>query len=121
MRWLKAFHEQGHLAELMAAWILRMKGYRILQCRYKTPLGEIDLIAARGKTLIAVEVKYRSTLDHASEAITQKQRKRIENALLLYLKKLSWQPKYIRFDAILFAPYKWPRHIRNAWIQDYKN
>jgi putative endonuclease len=114
--WLKTYHAQGHLAEALAAWALRLKGYRILKRRYKTSLGEIDLIAARGWTLVAVEVKYRSSLDQAKEAITQKQRKRIEMALSLYLRHLTWAPKNIRFDAILLIPYKWPKHIVSAWI-----
>jgi putative endonuclease len=116
--WLKTYHAQGHLSETIAAWVLRLKGYRILKRRYKTPLGEIDLIVARGRTLVAVEVKYRATLDQASEAITLKQRRRIEKALTLYLRNLRHQPSQIRFDAILFSPYKWPKHLQNAWHAD---
>ena len=114
-KWLKKYHAQGHLAERMAALALRFKGYRILKRRYKTQLGEIDLIAARGNTLIAVEVKYRATAGQASEAITPLQRRRIERALLLYLRTLRWTPENIRFDAVLVSPYKWPRHLANAW------
>jgi len=116
IHWLKTYHAQGHLAENLAAWVLRLKGYRILKRRYKTPLGEIDIIAARGKTLVAVEVKYRPSFDQAGEAITFKQRKRIEMALSLYLRHLRWKPENIRFDAILLIPYKWPRHIVGAWV-----
>ena len=114
--WLKRFHKQGHLAEFLAAWMLRLKGYRILKRRYKTPVGEIDLIAARGWTLVAVEVKYRASFLNAGEAITPKQRKRIEMALSLYLRHLRWTPDNIRFDAVLLIPYKWPKHIANAWL-----
>lgn len=113
---LKTYHKQGHLAESLAVWALRLKGYRILKRRYKTPLGEIDLIAARGRTLVAVEVKYRPTLDQAKEAVTSKQRKRIERALSLYIRHLRWVPQNIRFDAVLLIPYKWPKHIVNAWF-----
>lgn len=113
--WLKTYHLQGHLAETAAAWTLRLKGYRILCRRYKTPVGEIDLIAARGWTLVAVEVKYRATYLLAGEAISSKQRKRIEMALMLYLRRLRWTPKKIRFDAVYLIPYKWPRHIVSAW------
>lgn len=114
--WLKTYHTQGHLAEALAAWILRLKGYRILKRRYKTPLGEIDIIAARRWTLVAVEVKYRASIDQAREAIVPKQRQRIEMALSLYLRHLRWTPDNIRFDAILLIPYKWPRHIVGAWV-----
>lgn len=114
--WLKTYHAQGHLAELIAALMLQFKGYQILQRRYKTPLGEVDLIACRGKTLVAVEVKFRANLLHAGEAISLKQRKRIEMALSLYLKHLTWTPQNIRFDAIYLIPYKWPKHIVSAWF-----
>lgn len=114
--WLKKMHHQGYLAEFLAAMTLRLKGYRILEYRYKTPLGEIDLLAIKKGTLIAVEVKYRSTLEQASQAITSRQQKRIENALMFYLKTLKRQPRNIRFDAVLLIPYKWPKHIISAWI-----
>lgn len=113
--WVINYHAQGHLAEFLAAWALRLKGYRILRRRYKTPLGEIDLIAARGKTLVAVEVKYRSCYTQAVEAITAHQQRRIERALACYLQRLQWTPENIRFDAILLSPYKWPRHLVSAW------
>jgi len=117
--WLKTYHEQGHLAETIAAWMLRLKGYRILKRRFKTPVGEIDLIAARGWTLVAVEVKYRGSFLNAGEAITPKQRKRIEMALSLYLRNLRWVPHNIRFDAVYLIPYKWPKHIVSAWFADH--
>jgi len=113
---LKTYHAQGHLAEFLAACLLRLKGYRILKRRYKTPVGEIDLIAARGWTLVAVEVKYRPTHLLAGEAITIKQQKRIEMALSLYLRNLRWVPRNIRFDAVYLIPYKWPKHIVSAWF-----
>ena len=107
------------MAETLAAWLLRLKGYRILKHRFKTPVGEIDLIAVRGRTLVAVEVKYRTSFLNAGEAITLKQRKRIEMALSLYLRNLRWVPENIRFDAVYLIPYKWPKHIVNAWIVEY--
>ncbi len=115
-QWLRTYRLQGHLAEFVAAWMLRIKGYRILQKRYRTPVGEIDLIAVRGRTLVAIEVKQRNCFLKAGEAITIKQRKRIEMALLLYMRNLRWVPENIRFDAIYLIPYKWPKHIVNAWI-----
>jgi putative endonuclease len=115
-QWMRTYRLQGHLAELIAAWLLRMKGYHILQNRYKTPVGEVDLIVRRGRTLVAVEVKNRATFLNAGEAITPKQRKRIEMALSLYVRDLRWSPKNIRFDAIYLIPYKWPKHIKNAWF-----
>ncbi|MBM3469037.1 MAG: YraN family protein [Alphaproteobacteria bacterium] len=114
--WLETYHRQGYLAEFLAAWTLRLKGYRILKYRYKTAVGEIDLIASRGSTLVAVEVKYRLNLQQALEAISFRQQKRIEMALSLYLRHLPWTPENIRFDPVLLIPYKWPKHIMNAWF-----
>jgi putative endonuclease len=114
--WLGSNYRQGHFAEGVAACLLRCKGYKILKRRYKTPVGEIDILARRGYTLVAVEVKQRSSFLNAGESITLKQRKRIEMALSLYLRNLNWVPKNIRFDAIYLIPYKWPKHIISAWI-----
>ena len=74
----------GHLAEHAAAWLLRFKGYRIIARRERTPHGEIDLIAARGRVIAFVEVKARSSHDEALEAITPRQAKRIVVDLLTH-------------------------------------
>lgn len=115
---IKNTYKRGLLAEYGAAWLLRLKGYSILEQRFKTYGGEIDLIAKRGKTLIAVEVKYRDTLMLAAESITRNQRRRIVRALELYRHQTRCRVENIRFDAILFSPYKWPMHIQNAWQAD---
>lgn len=114
--WLRSHYRQGRFAENMAACLLICKGYKILKQRFKTPVGEIDIIVRRGSTLVAVEVKQRSSFLNAGESITFKQRKRIEMALSLYLRNLNWVPDNIRFDAIYLIPYKWPKHIISAWI-----
>ena len=98
-----------------AAWLIA-HGYRILARRWKSPLGEIDIIAARRYTLIFVEVKARANLDDAAEAVTQRQKQRIAAAAEIWL---SQNPDYadfnMRFDAILVAPGKFPRHIPAAF------
>lgn len=114
----KNTYKRGLLAERAAAWLLRLKGYTILERRFKTYVGEIDLIAKRGRTLIAVEVKYRETLALAAESITPSQRRRIVRALGSFCQHTRFRVENIRFDAILFSPYKWPMHIQNAWQAD---
>ena len=106
---------KGKRGEWIAALYLRLKGYRILEKRYKTPVGEIDLIACKGKTMIAVEVKTRDTLEKAFLALTPFQQKRIERTLLFYLtgKTLDLD---LRFDLVLISSWRWPRHIQGAWI-----
>jgi putative endonuclease len=110
----KRAYLKGRRSEWLAALFLRCKGYEILKTRFKTPVGEIDLLARQGKTLIAVEVKSRSSLERAIFSITPRQQRRIERALLYYLcrHKVQWS---LRFDVILMAPWKWPYHIKGAW------
>lgn len=111
----KRAYLKGQQAEQIAAFYLRLKGYKILENRFKTPGGEIDLVASKGKTLVAIEVKRRATLEEASMALTSFQQQRIQRALLYYLRRTS-SPLDLRFDVILISPWKWPCHIRGAWV-----
>jgi putative endonuclease len=98
-----------------AAWLIA-HGYRILARRWKSPLGEIDIIAARRYTLIFVEVKARATLDDAAEAVTERQKRRIAAAAEIWLANNPVPAiRDMRFDAILVAPGKLPRHIPSAF------
>ena len=76
----KKTHDRGIMAEGAAELFLRAKGFQILARRYKTPVGEIDLIALDDQYLVFIEVKARPTLDDAMYAITQKMRERIQAA-----------------------------------------
>ena len=58
----------GRLAESAAAALLRLKGFRILARGYKVPVGEIDIVARRGRLVLFVEVKARPSADAANEA-----------------------------------------------------
>lgn len=114
-RKIKAY-ENGMRAEKIAAIMLRLKGYRILATRYKTPVGEIDLIAKRGRTLAIIEVKTRGDALSAMEAVTPKNQGRVTQAAQYYL---SRNPALaacdIRFDVIVMGwPFFW-RHLDNAW------
>ena len=112
-----AFGLQG---EALAAWCLRLKGYRVLARRSRHHVGEIDLIARRGSVLAFVEVKARVDAGAAIEAITHNQRRRIERAALAYMARTAavaaCQP---RFDVVLVSGRGlgrfWPRHIADAW------
>jgi len=98
-----------------AAWLIA-HGYRILARRWKSPLGEIDIIAARRHTLIFVEVKARANLDDAAEAVTERQKQRIVAAAEVWLAANPMPAiRDMRFDAILVAPGKLPRHIKAAF------
>ncbi|MCH8863119.1 MAG: YraN family protein [Proteobacteria bacterium] len=107
---------RGRLAERMALALLRLKGYRILEQRYKTPVGEIDIIAQRKDALIFIEVKARRRMRDAIESIGARQRQRITRAAEAYLARHPAQAgKTCRFDAILVAPGRLPRHMIDAW------
>lgn len=108
-------YKRGLIAEAIAKIWLQLKGYRILEHRYRNHHGEIDLIVRKGQRLIAIEIKLRQTLQLAAESISGQQRLRIERTLMAYLTRLSWQPKEIRFDVILLAPSAFPKHLKNAW------
>lgn len=109
-------HARGLVAEGIAAWLLRLKGYRVLATRYRTPLGEIDIVARRGKVLAFVEVKARPSLGAGLEAITDEGYRRIEAAADLYLAK---HPQFsdftLRFDLMVVRPRRWPHHVENAF------
>ena len=111
----KRAYLKGQWSEKIAALYLRLKGYSILEHRFKTPVGEIDLLAQKGKTLVAIEVKSRKTLEEAHMALTTFQQRRIERTLLYYLARKS-SPLDLRFDVVLISPWKWPCHIQGAWM-----
>ncbi|MGC1466445.1 MAG: YraN family protein [Pseudolabrys sp.] len=106
----------GISAESRAAAFLVAKGFRIKARRWRSPLGEIDIVARRRHLLIFVEVKARATLDDAAESVTPRQRTRIAAAAELWLAQYPDATiQDIRFDAMLVAPGKLPRHIQGAF------
>jgi putative endonuclease len=106
----------GLSAESRAAMLLIAKGYRIAARRWKTPFGEIDIVARRGRALVFVEVKAREYAEEAAEAVTERTRRRIIAAAELWL---AHHPddvqREIRFDVMLVAPGRMPQHIANAF------
>lgn len=107
---------KGRWAESLAALLLRTKGYSILARRYRAPVGEIDLIARRGRRLTFVEVKIRRTLDEGAWAVTPHQQMRIARAGEAWLaRRPELASLDIGFDVILIAPRAWPRHLRDAF------
>jgi putative endonuclease len=106
----------GLSAESRAAAFLIAKGYRILARRFRTPVGEVDIVARRRKVLVFVEVKARNRFDDAAEAVTDRSKLRIVAAAEAWL---AQHPEDVssemRFDAMLVAPGKMPRHIMAAF------
>ena len=109
-------HATGLAAENFAALLLRLKGYRILARRYKTPVGEIDLIARRGRTIAFVEVKARQTMDEALAAVTPAMQARITRAAGYFLAgNPALAQLTLRFDLMAVRPPFYCRHLDNAW------
>ncbi len=107
---------RGQRAEALAAWWLRLKGYRILVRGFRVAAGEIDLIARRGRLLALVEVKTRPSLEEAGAAILPRQRERIARAAEIFLQRHPGLAGLeLRFDVVLLAPRRRPRHLANAW------
>ena len=113
----RAAEARGRRSEFWAALLLSCKLYRVLGRRVKTRLGELDLIALSPAGILCfIEVKARELEGSASEAITARQRERIERAAALYLStRPALRHKAVRFDAILMMPRQWPRHVKDAW------
>ncbi len=109
----------GRRAEWVAALWLMLKGYRIVGWRLKTPQGEVDLVAMRGRVLAIVEVKQRRTAEEALLAVGAVQQDRLRRAgrgLVVRLQRK--QTLVMRLDLVALAPGRWPRHIPGAWPRD---
>ena len=106
----------GRRGETLASLFLSLKGYRILARRVKTPVGEIDLIARRGRVTVFVEVKARSFSHQEGDALMAVNHGRIIRAAQLWLtRRPELAAEDLRFDVIFLAPFAWPRHIVNAF------
>lgn len=107
---------RGRGAETLAAVLLILKGHRILARRARTPAGEIDLIARKGRSLVFAEVKARTSLDAGTEALAPRQRDRIARAAEAFVRTrpdldgLDW-----RFDLIVVAGGWRVKHLKDAW------
>ncbi len=112
----KKRYRKGRWAEITAAGFLILKGYRILKWRYRTSVGEIDLVATRGRRLVFVEVKARKDFETGLWSITPRQQFRIAQAAKLWLKTHPTHgDRFISFDVILLVPWSLPRHMQNAY------
>jgi putative endonuclease len=106
----------GLSAESRAAAFLLIKGYRILARRYRSAVGEIDIVARRRRTLVFVEVKAREDFDAAAEAVGARQQRRIIAAAQAWLAARPQDAMLdMRFDVVLVVPGRLPRHLAAAF------
>lgn len=104
----------GRRAEALAALWLRAKGYAVLARRVRTPVGEIDLVARRGKVLVFVEVKARLEPGQAREALSPQALARVRRAAEALSARYSTpDTQTIRLDAVLVTPWRFPVHLEN--------
>lgn len=106
----------GRLAELACVGALVLRGYRVIARNVKTPAGEIDIVARRGRTLAIIEVKARASPGDAAEALGSRQRGRLVRAAEAFRQAHpNVQGLAVRFDAMLVGPWRLPVHVRDAW------
>ena len=110
---------RGRVAEWLCLWHLRLHDWRILARDWRCPAGEIDILARRGKVLAVIEVKLRGEIATAAAALAPRQRRRISRAAEAFLLQRSDLTGLdLRFDLMLVAPLRLPRHWRGAWRAD---
>ncbi len=115
----QAAERRGQVAEQVALWWLRCKGYRLLAHRYKSPMGEIDLIMRKGDVTAFIEVKQREGIDASVQSVTTYQSRRIAAAARSWMgRDRIAAGQACRFDIVAVSPYLWPRHIENAFYGD---
>jgi putative endonuclease len=110
-----AAEKLGRRDENIAAWFLRLKGWRVVATRVKTPRGEVDLIARRGKTIAFVEVKARANVRDLATAIDAYRLRRVAAAAEILLPKYGKECENMQIDVIMVAPWRWPNHLPNVW------
>lgn len=109
-------YQKGRTAEDEAAGLLARRGYQVLSRRYRSPAGEIDLIASDGRCLAFVEVKARRDRDDAAWAVTPRQQRRIADAASHWLQTYpQFQNWDMSFDAVLIASRDGSEYIPNAF------
>ncbi|MBY0583075.1 MAG: YraN family protein [Sphingomonas sp.] len=112
----QAAEARGRRGERLAAWWLRLKGWRILDQRVRTPAGEVDLVARRGNLIAFIEVKTRASAAELDLAIDERRLARVAAAAEVLMPRYATAGEDIRVDVVLIAPGARPRHIENAWM-----
>ena len=109
----------GRRGEALAALYLMAKGWRIVARRQRIGhgrgVGEVDLVARRGRVLAFVEVKWRRDAAAFADAIDERRLQRVARVAQALIPRLARSNDSVRIDVILLAPWHWPRHIVHVW------
>lgn len=111
----QAAEKRGRTAEFIAANFLRLKGWRVLARRVRTPAGEVDLVVRRGRMVAFVEVKARSSDAALDIAIDRRRLVRVAAAAEILIPRFGAPGDDFRIDAVLIAPNRLPRHLEHVW------
>ena len=106
---------RGRKAEARAAWWLRLHGWRILGQRLRVPVGEVDLVARRGRMVAFIEVKWRDRAEDLDLAVDQYRLRRVAAAAEMLSPRFAKPGDEIRIDVMLLAPRRLPRHLVHVW------
>ena len=107
--------QRGRRGETIAAWFLRLKGWRIVGKRLKTARGEVDLVARRGTTVAFIEVKWRASPSELDTAIDSQRLRRVAAAANALAPRFAKAGEDVRIDVLLVTPGRIPRHLTNVW------
>ena len=107
---------RGRRGEWLASWYLRLTGWRIVASRVKTPRGEVDLVARRGRQVAFVEVKWRASAQDLDFAIDAYRLRRVAAAAEALAARYVRNGDDMRIDVLLLAPGSFPRHLKNVWM-----
>ena len=106
---------RGRKAETLAAWWLRLRGWRILARRARVPGGEVDLVARRGRIVAFIEVKQRRDEENAAWALDHYRLRRVAVAAERLAPRYVTEGDNIRIDALFIGPRRLPCHMPNVW------
>lgn len=107
--------QRGRRGETLAAWWLRLHGWRILARRQKLGVGEVDIVARKGRTVAFIEVKWRARAEELDRAVDAYRLRRVARAAEGLMARFVRPDDTTRIDVILLSPGRWPRRIANAW------
>lgn len=105
----------GRRGEWLAAWWLRLHGWRVVAQRQRVATGEVDLVVRRRNILAFVEVKWRNRAADLDHAIDHWRLRRVAAAAIILAPRLARPQENIRIDVMLLAPWRLPHHLTNVW------
>jgi putative endonuclease len=110
----------GRRSEKAAAKFLRKQGCRILGRNVEDRIGEIDLLALDGGTIVVVEVRSSETktFDELAATVNQDKQRRLTNAILRFIQRRRLQSVAVRFDVLAI---RWPAAVREPEVRHYRH